>query len=321
MNELNALDEYTSNLPELERKHLAQGMAEMAAIIRRLRDETSTSSGEANKIQAVRHSAAIDQATNPSHFGKETVQALLDAAEAFAFLALPNGRVTAVNKWIIRKMGKPASELVGNSAFMGLPADVAKLRKKKIQEVFRTKRPLCFEDTYDGMIFLHNLYPIMDQNCDVRQIAVVGSDITGHKQARKDLKESEERYRSFLQNFQGIAYKGNIDWTAIFFHGAVEKITGYVEDDFINGNPAWMEIIHPDDIPRIQESIGKIHDEPNYSTSREYRIICRDGSQRWVCDLIRNICDDSGKPVMVQGTRKRSGKAKTCSGLFSPPRP
>ena len=47
------------------------------------------------------------------------------------------------------------------------------------------------------------------------------------------LRESEDRYRSFVQNFRGIAFQGRMDFTPIFFHGAAEEITGYTEREFL----------------------------------------------------------------------------------------
>jgi len=125
-------------------------------------------------------------------------------------------------------------------------------------------------------------------------------DITERIRAQEALRESEERYRSFLRNLQGIAYRGNMDWTPIFFHGAVEKITGYTEKEFTAGKPRWNQIIYPEDLPRISES--KVASTPNYSEERKYRIVRKDGEIRWVHEVIQNICDDSGKPIMVQGT-------------------
>ena len=46
-------------------------------------------------------------------------------------------------------------------------------------------------------------------------------DITERKKIEADLKKSEEQYRLFLQNFTGIAYRGNIDSSPEFYHGAV----------------------------------------------------------------------------------------------------
>ncbi len=123
-----------------------------------------------------------------------------------------------------------------------------------------------------------------------------------HIQTEQYLKDSETRYRSFVMNFQGIAYLGNLDFTAVFFHGAVSEITGYTEDDFIRGMPRWDEIIYRTDLDQIKDSIRRIATKPHYSCTREYRIIRKDGSTRWVREYTRNICDNNGKPTRVEGS-------------------
>ncbi len=119
--------------------------------------------------------------------------------------------------------------------------------------------------------------------------------------AEKALKDSEKKYRSFVLNLQGIAFKGYMDFTPIFFHGLVEKITGYTEEDFIIGKPKWDQLIHPDDIPGLAEGFENISLVPGFSTEREYRIIQKNGQIRWVHEKIKNVCDNSGKPLWVQG--------------------
>jgi len=122
------------------------------------------------------------------------------------------------------------------------------------------------------------------------------------KKIEKALQESETRYRSFVENFRGIAYRGKMDFTVIFFHGAVFEITGYSKDEFVSGYLRWDQIIHPDDLCSIFiENEKKLHTVPNYSYEREYRIIRRDGKIRWVKEIIQNICDESGQPPDLQG--------------------
>jgi PAS domain S-box-containing protein len=126
-------------------------------------------------------------------------------------------------------------------------------------------------------------------------------EIAERRRVEEALRESEELYRSFVQGFQGIAFRGRMDFTPIFFHGAVEEITGYTEEEFTRGQPRWNQIIHPDDFQTISENIEKIGSVPDYSDEREYRIIRKDGDIRWVHEFIQNLCDRSGKPLMVQG--------------------
>ncbi|MBU7029717.1 MAG: PAS domain S-box protein [Theionarchaea archaeon] len=126
-------------------------------------------------------------------------------------------------------------------------------------------------------------------------------DITERKKAEEAIRESEEKYRTFVRNLKGIAYKGGMDWIPLFFHGAVKEITGYSEQEFLAGTPRWDQVIHPGDWPAFAESVEKLETIPNYSTSREYRIICKDNEVRWVQEFIQNICDSSQNPIYVQG--------------------
>jgi len=128
-------------------------------------------------------------------------------------------------------------------------------------------------------------------------------DITERKRVEEALRESEERYRSFVQNLPGIAFRGRMDFIPIFFHGAAEEITGYTESEFLDAKPRWDQIVHPEDLPGLLTEDGeRLRSIPRYSYEREYRIVRKDGAVRWVHEVIQNICDDSGKPTMMQGT-------------------
>ncbi|UCD64885.1 MAG: PAS domain S-box protein [Candidatus Zixiibacteriota bacterium] len=139
---------------------------------------------------------------------------------------------------------------------------------------------------------------------EITLLKVVGELLTvaiERESAERALRESEEIYRSFVQNFQGMAYRSQMDWVPLFFHGAVESITGYTEAELIAGRPRWDQIIHPDDWLVIGESAEKIRTVPSYSTEREYRIIRKDGQIRWLHELAQNVCDDRDRPMLVQG--------------------
>ncbi|MBN1622125.1 MAG: PAS domain-containing protein [Endomicrobiales bacterium] len=121
-----------------------------------------------------------------------------------------------------------------------------------------------------------------------------------HRFAEEKLKELNSKYRVFIENFHGIAYYAGLDFKPIFFHGNVEGITGYTEKDFIAGKPGWDQVIYPD-VSALGESKDKIHNVPNYSIVREYRILTKDGKIKWVREFCKNTCDESGKPAFVQG--------------------
>ena len=121
------------------------------------------------------------------------------------------------------------------------------------------------------------------------------------EKTKKALEESERSYRSFVQNFQGIAFRYKTDLAPIFVHGQVEQITGYTKDELLSSAQFLLEIIHPEDRPKLAESLEKLRTIPNYSTNRSYRIIHKNGDIRWIYERVQNISDDSGVPLEIEG--------------------
>ena len=120
-------------------------------------------------------------------------------------------------------------------------------------------------------------------------------------QAEKRVRESEERYRSFVENFQGIAFQYGVDFTPVFFHGAVAEITGYTEEDFISGTSSWEKIVHPEDLVRVRADNVRIKAEPGNRLHRNYRIINANNDIRWVDEYIQNTSPAKGGSPVLRG--------------------
>ncbi|MCK8519553.1 PAS domain-containing protein [Methanoculleus sp. 7T] len=117
------------------------------------------------------------------------------------------------------------------------------------------------------------------------------------------LRESEERYRSFVENFQGIAFQADLAFTPIFLHGAVEAITGYTEEAFMKGKVRWSAIIHPEDRPAVSGLAKRVAaSEPGVVIEREYRIVRKDGEIRWIRELVHTVERGPRRERRVQGS-------------------
>lgn len=140
-----------------------------------------------------------------------------------------------------------------------------------------------------------------DPKCQFAELTHMIGQLVSQRRSEKALKESEERYRSFVQNFKGIAFRGNLDFVPLFFHGAVESITGHTEDDFTSGRLRWSQVVHPDDLPKILADNINFRETPGLSMDREYRVVRKDGGIRWVREVVSNVADASGTVQAVEG--------------------
>jgi two-component system sensor histidine kinase/response regulator len=149
--------------------------------------------------------------------------------------------------------------------------------------------------------FHERIVPIKNDNGEVEYVIAELNDITDKVDSEKALLESEEKYRLFVENFTGIAFCADFDFKPSFFHGAVIDITGYTEQDFLQGNPRWNDIISEEFLSEIETSDQKLKTVPNYTTTREYKIFRKDGLQRWVKERIHNLVDNDNNIISVQG--------------------
>lgn len=129
----------------------------------------------------------------------------------------------------------------------------------------------------------------------------VMEDVTEIKQSSEKLKENEELYRSFLQNFKGISFKLDRNFVPIFIEGVIEEISGYAEEDFISGRIYMFDLIVPEDRLILNLSRKKMISSPNSIMEHEYRLRQKDGTVKWVHEVIHNVCNASGETLFIQG--------------------
>jgi PAS domain S-box-containing protein len=140
-----------------------------------------------------------------------------------------------------------------------------------------------------------------DPKSQFAELTNIIDQLVTKRRSEMALIESEERYRSFIKDFKGIAFRGDLNYNPSFLHGAVEMITGYTEDDLVTGRMKWIQLVLPDDMPKLLERTDKLRELPGLSLDREYRIRRKDGRIRWVREVVSNVVDASGTVQAVEG--------------------
>jgi PAS domain S-box-containing protein len=147
-----------------------------------------------------------------------------------------------------------------------------------------------------------------------QRVAQLEASQTQLERAKKALLASEERFRTvadFAYDWQyWIDPKGNY----LYVSPSCERISGYRPDEFQEDPGLLKRITHPEDRTEIESHIVK-ESEREEVRSIDFRIVTRDGTERWIGHLCQPVCSPDGRYLGRRASnrditeRKRSEKA------------
>lgn len=112
----------------------------------------------------------------------------------------------------------------------------------------------------------------------------VSRDITERKLAQEALREAEMRWQFALEG----SGDGVRDWNAktnhVFYSRQWKSMLGYKDDEIGNSPNEWTKRIHSDDLRDVEVEIANHFASQTPVYTSEYRILCKDGTYKWVLD-------------------------------------
>jgi PAS domain S-box-containing protein len=128
-------------------------------------------------------------------------------------------------------------------------------------------------------------------------------NITKRRAAEEQLRQSEARYRTLVEQLPLITYvdkRTALDEIAPYVSPQVEGILGYSPDEWRTNPAFFIEHIHPDDRERVRQAQRRSWQSAE-PLELEYRFIAADGRVVWLKDSLTVVRDDAGKPWYTQG--------------------
>ena len=253
---------------------------------------------------------------------QERTQAMLDTAVDGIVTIDSGGLIRSFNGAAERLFGWPAAEALGQKVSVLLPEPGDEGREAQINRYLNIghRGGMGKEAGGDREVLARHrdghLMPIrlaigrVEDRGDRHYIAFI-TDIADRKHMEQALRDSEELYRSLIANSPGVTFRCRIDenWSLLLVSDAMETLSGWPAAEFLAGHIHCGDLVHLDDRERVNATIhaAVAAGEP-YAI--EYRLMRRDGGQRWVSETGRGALDAKGEARWIDGVIVDISEAK-----------
>jgi len=115
-------------------------------------------------------------------------------------------------------------------------------------------------------------------------------EVLEREKVETQLRQSEERYRALVQHASDIVLVMEADGSVRYISPAVETVLGHKPEVVISKGA--FDIVHPDDMPRVQDFVAKAVRNPGVTPRIELRLRHADGSWRHIESACTSLLDD-----------------------------
>jgi len=218
------------------------------------------------------------------------------------------GQILSLNASAERLFGWQLSEVLGRDVNLLMPIIEHLQQDASLDYHLRRQearqggtRPLLYGRRKDGSEFPIRLAVGQAQVLDETLFVGFVSDISEQKAMELALHDSEQQYRTLIANIPGVTFRRHYNsQQMLFISDAIERLTGWPVQAFLQEGKAFVELVHPEDRLALQQQTTQAL-EQNHPYVWEYRLLCRDGSERWVSESACGIRNAQGALQWVDG--------------------
>ena len=236
-----------------------------------------------------------DEALRASEIKYKT---LLENLPQKIFLKDENLVYISCNENYVRDLKIRPEEIAGKTDYDFYPKELAEKYRaddKRIMDSGKTEEieEKYIQDQEERFVYTSKT-PIKDAQRNVVGILGIFWDITERKRAEENLKSSEGKYRSLVQNIPDVVWTTDINGKTIFISPNIKEIYGYTSEEIYKGGDSiWFDRIHPDDAEKVKGAFISLFEKGRLFDA-EYRIQRKNKDWIWLYDRAINVYEKNG---------------------------
>jgi len=226
-------------------------------------------------------------------------QNILDGIQEGYFENDLAGNLTFANNATCNILGYSRNELIGMNNRRYARPDTAKRMFAIFNEIYRTGNPAEVRDyeiirkDWTSRTLEMSASPMRNEDDVITGFRGLVRDVTKRKQAEKELRESDERYRLHFTNTSEVIYTLDPAMQILNISPGVEKMLGYKPEELVGRSIHDLNVLSPESLSQAMRDAEEVFAGKNVS-ELNYCFITRSGERR--------IGEVSGVPLMRDGT-------------------
>lgn len=130
----------------------------------------------------------------------------------------------------------------------------------------------------------------------------LAKEIAERKRTEEILRESEQRWQLALRGNNDGIWDWNLKTNEVFFSTRWKEMLGYQDQEISNHLDEMLTRVHPDDLDWVTQAVQDhfAKKTPFYIT--EHRVLCKDGSYKWILNRGQGLWDENGNVVRMAGS-------------------
>jgi PAS domain S-box-containing protein len=236
----------------------------------------------------------------------------------------PDGNISTVNEATYKLLGYEEEELIGKNISLIIPEEGEKFIGGRLEKAIKKGPIRDHELTYkakDGRIIPMILSTAVIEKVDcpgngpsddcaefkakglhcgcLVGIVWVARDNTERKQAEEALRESEERYRTILENIEDGYYEVDLEGNFTFFNDSLCTMLGYSRGELMGMNS--RQYTDQENAKKLYQTFNTVFSTGEPAIAFDWEVIRKDGTRRIGEISVSLIKDSKGKPHGFRG--------------------
>ncbi len=240
---------------------------------------------------------ASNQAEKDLKESEERFRSLSEATFEGIFIH-DEGTILDVNQAAAELFGYQIDELIGQNV-LGLAAPESRETVLSYVQAGYEKPYEAVGLRKDGSTFHGELigkaFPY--QGRTVRVVAV--RDITESKRVEEALRESEEKYRTILEEIEDSYFETDITGNFTFFNDSLRRILGYTRDELMGMNN--QQYMDEENAKKVYKVFNHVYATGQPTKGFDWELVAKDGSKVFVETSVSLISNSEGAPAGFRG--------------------